>query len=116
MTTMYRVVRLSLAPLIPVTFALAAATLSLSACHHAASESAADSTAAQQMVIGTENIAIATQGVVTNGPTISGTLTPALQATIRAQVSGSGRLDKRRCGANCRAWTAVRTVGCVGDS
>jgi len=86
---MYRVARLSLVPLIPVTFALATATLSLSACHHAASESAADSTAAQQMVIGTENIAIATQGMVTNGPTISGTLTPALQATIRAQVSGS---------------------------
>ena len=41
------------------------------------------------MVIGAENITIAKQGSVTSGPAISGTLTPALQATVRAQVSGS---------------------------
>jgi RND family efflux transporter MFP subunit len=41
------------------------------------------------MVIGAENITIAKLGSVTSGPAISGTLTPALQATIRAQVSGS---------------------------
>ena len=46
-------------------------------------------TGPQTMVIGTENIVIASKGTVTTGPTISGTLTPELQATIRAQVSGS---------------------------
>lgn len=87
MTTTHRVIRLSLLAAIPAA-ALMAGTLSLSmsGCsrHNAA---AADSV--QQMVIGPENIAVATEGDVTNGPTVSGTLTPALQATIRAQVSGS---------------------------
>lgn len=45
--------------------------------------------AAQQLVIGTENIAIAHEGSVTNGPAISGSLVPELNATVRAQVSGS---------------------------
>lgn len=44
---------------------------------------------AQQLVVGTENIAIAHEGSVTNGPAISGSLVPELNATIRAQVSGS---------------------------
>lgn len=43
----------------------------------------------EQMVLGTENIAIAGQGTVTTGPVISGSLQPALEATVRAQVSGS---------------------------
>lgn len=41
------------------------------------------------MVIGTENVVIATSGMVTSGPAISGTLTPALEATVRALVAGS---------------------------
>ncbi len=43
----------------------------------------------QQLVVGTENIAIAHEGSVTNGPAISGSLVPELNATVRAQVSGS---------------------------
>lgn len=46
-------------------------------------------TKTQQLVIGTENIAIARQGSVTNGPAISGSLVPELDASVRAQVSGS---------------------------
>lgn len=60
----------------------------LCACSRGNVGSAADATAGQ-MVIGAENITIAKLGSVTSGPAISGTLTPALQATIRAQVSGS---------------------------
>jgi len=43
----------------------------------------------QEMVVGTENIVVASNGIVTTGPTISGTLTPELSATIRAQVGGA---------------------------
>jgi len=73
----------------PFSLLLAGATfLCLNACSRGNADSASD-TAAGQMVIGAENIAIAKQGSVTSGPAISGTLTPALQATARAQVSGS---------------------------
>ena len=43
----------------------------------------------QAMVVGTENIAVARNGTVTNGPAISGSLDAALDATVRAQVAGS---------------------------
>lgn len=43
----------------------------------------------QQLVVGTENITIAQHGSVTNGPAITGSLDAALNATVRAQVSGS---------------------------
>ena len=43
----------------------------------------------QQMVVGTENIAVAHRGSVTNGPVISGSLDAELDATIRAQIPGS---------------------------
>ncbi|MEO7217811.1 MAG: efflux RND transporter periplasmic adaptor subunit [Gemmatimonadaceae bacterium] len=43
----------------------------------------------QQLVVGTENIAIARHGSVTNGPAISGSLDAELNATVRAQISGS---------------------------
>ncbi len=48
---------------------------------------AADSV--QAMVVGTENITVARNGSVTNGPAISGSLDAALDATLRAQVAGS---------------------------
>lgn len=46
-------------------------------------------TASEQLTVGTENVAIARIGTVTNGPAISGSIEPELDATIRAQVSGS---------------------------
>lgn len=81
-----RIIRLSLIPAIPAAFAATTLSLSLNGCH-SKTTTAADSV--QSVVIGPENIVVATEGNVTNGPTISGTLTAALQATIRAQVSGS---------------------------
>ena len=45
--------------------------------------------ASTQLTVGTENISIAHVGTVTNGPAISGSIEPELDATIRAQVSGS---------------------------
>lgn len=43
----------------------------------------------QQLVVGTENIAIARNGSVTNGPAISGSLDAELDATVRAQIAGA---------------------------
>jgi membrane fusion protein (multidrug efflux system) len=68
---------------IPLALATAALT---TACNRKTAE-AADTV--QQLVVGTENIAIAQNGSVTNGPAISGSLDAALNATIRAQISGS---------------------------
>lgn len=66
---------------------LALATLTLAtACKRKTAE-AADTV--QALVVGTENIAIASNGAVTNGPAISGSLDAALNATVRAQVAGS---------------------------
>lgn len=45
--------------------------------------------AAAPMEIGAENIIIASNGTVTDGPTISGSLAAEQSATVRAQVSGS---------------------------
>ena len=50
---------------------------------------AAPADSVQAMVVGTENIAVARNGSVTNGPSISGSLDAALDATVRAQVAGS---------------------------
>ena len=68
---------------LPVTLAIV--TLA-SGCKRKAAE-AADT--AQQLVVGTENITIAQNGSVTNGPAITGSLDAALNATVRAQISGS---------------------------
>ena len=64
---------------------LASLTL-ISACKRKTAE-AADT--AQPLVVGTENITVAHNGTVTNGPAISGSLDAALDATVRAQVAGS---------------------------
>ncbi len=66
---------------------LAFATITVAtACNRKTAETA---DAAQQLVVGSENIAIARNGSVTNGPAISGSLDAALNATVRAQISGA---------------------------
>jgi RND family efflux transporter MFP subunit len=66
---------------------LALATIVLATGCERKTAEAADAT--QQLVVGTENIAIARNGTVTNGPAISGSLDAELNATVRAQISGS---------------------------
>src|SRR5438477_8414790 len=51
--------------------------------------SAAETTKTETMVVGPENIAVATTGSIMTGPTISGTLEPEREAVLRAQVQGS---------------------------
>jgi membrane fusion protein, multidrug efflux system len=65
-----------------------AAMLGVSACSKKDDVSAAE-TKTQSMVVGAENIAIATQGSIMTGPSISGTLEPEREAAIRSQVAGS---------------------------
>ena len=50
---------------------------------------AADSAAAETMIVGAENIAVVTTGALESGPTISGSIAPEREASVRAQVSGS---------------------------
>lgn len=66
---------------------LVLATVTLATGCNRGTAEAADTAA--QLVVGTENIAIARQGSVTSGPAISGSLDAELNATIRAQISGS---------------------------
>ena len=69
-----------------VTIGAALSLVSLGACKQG---DAKPVDAAAPMAIGTENIVVVTQGMVTDGPTISGSLSAEQTATIRAQVSGS---------------------------
>jgi membrane fusion protein (multidrug efflux system) len=46
-------------------------------------------TKTETMVVGPENIAVAANGSIMTGPSISGTLEPDREAVLRAQVSGS---------------------------
>lgn len=52
-------------------------------------ETASDSAAAETMTVGVENIAIVTMGALQSGPTISGSIAPEREASVRAQISGS---------------------------
>src|SRR5207237_448463 len=60
--------------------------------------------------VGTEGYAVAQQGTIESGPTISGTLVPRDQAVVRAQISGSVLkvyVDQGRSG---RAGDALATI------
>jgi membrane fusion protein (multidrug efflux system) len=59
------------------------------ACSKGDNASAAEMAKAQTMVVGPENIAVAANGSIMIGPSISGTLEPDREAVLRAQVSGS---------------------------
>lgn len=61
--------------------------LAMSACSKSDNVSAAET--AQAMVVGAENVAIAQNGSIMTGPSISGTLEPEREAAIRSQVAGS---------------------------
>ena len=65
------------------------AVLSVSACRKGDDVAAAERAKAQPMIVGPENIAVATNGSIMIGPAISGTLQPEREAVLRAQVQGS---------------------------
>ncbi|MDQ6689641.1 MAG: biotin/lipoyl-binding protein, partial [Gemmatimonadota bacterium] len=65
------------------------AIIATTACGKRDNASAAETTKSQTMVVGAENIAVAANGSIMTGPSISGTLEPERDAAIRSQVSGS---------------------------
>ena len=67
----------------------ASALAAVSACSKRDDASAAETAKTETMVVGLENITIATNGSIMIGPSISGTLEPDREAVLRAQVSGS---------------------------
>jgi RND family efflux transporter MFP subunit len=60
----------------------------VAACGRANGEDRADTTRAV-MTVGRENVTIVQAGEIVTGPTISGSLTPQLEATVRAEVPGA---------------------------
>ena len=67
----------------------ASALAAVSACSKRDDASAAETAKTETMVVGLENITVATNGSIMIGPSISGTLEPDREAVLRAQVSGS---------------------------
>ncbi|MDQ6717446.1 MAG: efflux RND transporter periplasmic adaptor subunit [Gemmatimonadota bacterium] len=71
----------ALASLVPL------AAAALVAC--GSKDKAASTADSEAMAIGPENIAIASNGTLTTGPALSGTLLPEREASIRSQITGS---------------------------
>jgi membrane fusion protein (multidrug efflux system) len=65
------------------------AMTAVNACSKSDKVSAAETAKLETMVVGPENITVATNGSIMTGPSISGTLEPDREAVLRAQVSGS---------------------------
>ena len=63
--------------------------VAMSACSKGDNASAAETAKTETMVVGPENIAVASNGSIMTGPALSGTLEPEREAVLRAQVSGS---------------------------
>jgi RND family efflux transporter MFP subunit len=68
----------------------------------------------QQLVVGTENIAIARNGSVTNGPAISGSLDAELDATVRAQIAGSIVSTGAEVGQSVRKGQTLGRIDALG--
>jgi membrane fusion protein, multidrug efflux system len=71
-----------------VLLSLSALTV-VNACSKGDKASASETTKMETMIVGPENIAVAANGSIMTGPSISGTLEPDREAVLRAQVSGS---------------------------
>jgi RND family efflux transporter MFP subunit len=67
---------------------LASFAAAAAACGRDSGEDPADA-AAEEMVVGTDGIAIVQRSVIESGPRISGSLEPKDQAAVRAEVGGS---------------------------
>ena len=91
-------------------FAVVAA---LGACKRG-SAAEADSAAAETATVGTENIAVVVTGVLQNGPTISGNISPEREATVRAQVGGSVLQTNADAGQAVRAGQTLARIEAGG--
>src|SRR5450759_5143290 len=98
----------------------AAVLLSLSAlagvnaCSKGDKASAAETAKAETMVVGPENIAVATNGSIMTGPSMSGTLEPDREAVLSAQVSGSVLQTYADQGQTVNAGTVLARIDASG--
>jgi membrane fusion protein (multidrug efflux system) len=76
--------------------------------------SAAETTKTETMVVGHENIAVATTGSIMAGPSISGTLEPEREAVLRAQVQGSVLQTYADQGQAVSAGTVLARIDATG--
>ncbi|HEY3112291.1 MAG TPA: efflux RND transporter periplasmic adaptor subunit [Gemmatimonadaceae bacterium] len=76
--------------------------------------SAAETTKTETMVVGPENITVATTGSIMAGPSISGTLEPEREAVLRAQVQGSVLQTYADQGQAVSAGTVLARIDATG--
>jgi membrane fusion protein (multidrug efflux system) len=76
--------------------------------------SAAETTKTETIVVGPENIAVATTGSIMAGPALSGTLEPEREAVLRAQVQGSVLQTYADQGQAVSAGTVLARIDATG--
>ena len=81
------------------------------ACSDPAETAAASPAAAPTVQLAPENVFTATTSQIASGPAISGQLTPARKATVRAQVGGSILSLTADRGQNVRAGAEIAKIG-----
>lgn len=86
----------------------------INACSKRDDASAAETGKAETMVVGPENIAVAANGSIMTGPSISGTLEPDREAVLRAQVSGSVLQTYADQGQTVNAGTVLARIDASG--
>lgn len=90
------------------------AALVAGACSKGDNASAAETAKSATMVVGAENIAIAANGSIMTGPSISGTLEPEREAAIRSQVAGSVLQTYADQGQAVNAGTVLARIDATG--
>jgi membrane fusion protein (multidrug efflux system) len=90
------------------------ALTTVSACSKGDDAAAAERAKSQPMIVGPENVAIATNGSIMTGPSISGTLEPEREAAIRSQVSGSVLQTYADQGQAVSAGTVLARIDATG--
>ena len=90
------------------------ALAALNACSKRDAASAAETGKAETMVVGPENIAVAANGSIMTGSSISGTLEPDREAVLRAQVSGSVLQTYADQGQTVNAGTVLARIDASG--
>ena len=76
--------------------------------------SAAETTKTETILVGPENIAVATTGSIMAGPALSGTLEPEREAVLRAQVQGSVLQTYADQGQAVNAGTVLARIDATG--
>lgn len=76
--------------------------------------SAAETTKTETIMVGPENIAVATTGAIMSGPSLSGTLEPEREAVLRAQVQGSVLQTYADQGQAVNAGTVLARIDATG--